>query len=257
MATPIITRLRRPIQRAERGFLTGGGGGAESARGWHRGGRFLVGHGDIVMDGLSRREELRHLCRRAATGPFSLIAAGITNNTYDYVVDTGMPAASNYFSIQAVTSNSISGNSAIVGALEGLTLVEEWNGMGLTSGSPTNGAAVSEWDGNFQGTAATANLANSPLLLLNATPAGAPAVHFNQAAQAELYVNGADSPVTGLSSFSELLVFRATLPGQARAFGTDDRTDQRGDRRHGQRLGRGMECQRSYLLRHWRSGDDR
>ena len=149
----------------------------------------------------------------AATGPFSLIAAGITNNTYDYVVDTGMPAASNYFSVQAVTSNSISGNSAIVGALEGLTLVEEWNGMGLTSGSPTNGAAVSEWDGNFQGTAATADLANSPLLLLNATPAGAPAVHFNQAAQAELYVDGADSPVTGLSSFSELLVFRATLPG--------------------------------------------
>src|SRR5208283_1685441 len=117
------------------------------------------------------------------------------------------------FSVQAVTSNSISGNSAIVGALEGLTLVEEWNGMGLTSGSPTNGAAVSEWDGNFQGTAATADLANSPLLLLNATPAGAPAVHFNQAAQAELYVDGADSPVTGLSSFSELLVFRATLPG--------------------------------------------
>jgi len=88
-------------------------------------------------------------------------------------------------------------------------LVDSWRASDLL-GSLNNGDAVASWS-STAGRALTATSASGlqPLFYLNTTPAGGPAVRFDQ----DRLRRTDNSPVAGLTSFSMAVVFRVNGAG--------------------------------------------
>jgi len=178
-----------------------------------------TGIGQVVLSWNAFPGALSYTVQRSVSslGPFTNLVTGLTTTNYTDVATPGGPVQTLYYAVFAVLSSGTSGESVAVSAIQGAGFIEEWRASDLTS-SLTNGATVSDWLGSILSTDAhrdNGGAAASPYLLTNQTPKGQAVVHFDQTDHAELSVAGGGSPVTGLSAFTETLVFRINVPGVA------------------------------------------